>query len=47
MIVRALLAVILGLIAYYVAALFLPHLVSVLIGLAVGLLVFFQDRLGN
>lgn len=44
MIVKALLAVILGLIAYFVANMFLDYTLSVLIGIAVGLIVFFGDR---
>lgn len=46
MIVRLLVAVILGLIAYFIAGLLdLDHVVAILIGLAVGLLVFFEDHL--
>lgn len=45
MVVRALIAIVLGLIAFYVAALFLDHILSVLIGLAAGLVIFFgYDR---
>lgn len=44
MVVRAILAVILGLIFAFVADIFLPHLLAVLIGLAVGLLFFFEGR---
>lgn len=43
MIGRLLIAIVLGLVSYFVADLFLPYTVSVLIGVAVGLFVFFGD----
>lgn len=41
MLIRIIIAIILGLIAAWIAGLFLPHTIAALIGLAVGLLYFF------